>query len=224
VRSGRTTATLVLLGSLLWLLGACVAPIDQQGAGQQAGPATASPNQGSDPGLVSPAGEAPPAVATLARPAYPAAPRATRNYGTYGSPAERAPVMRPLAALPRSGIEVFPENLPEPLPDGLGDIVTETYTGLASWYGRRFHGRRTASGERYDMAALTAAHKTLPFGSRVRVTNLDNGRSVVVVINDRGPFVKARVIDLSHAAAAQLGFLQDGVAKVRIDVLADSRG
>jgi len=102
------------------------------------------------------------------------------------------------------------------------DDVTMSFTGLASWYGKRFHGFRTASGERYDMTALTAAHPSLPFGSRVRVTNLANDRSVVVIINDRGPFVKTRLIDVSHAAAKQLGILQDGVAEVRVDVLAES--
>jgi rare lipoprotein A len=88
--------------------------------------------------------------------------------------------------------------------------------GLASYYADRFHGRRTASGERYDRNAFTAAHRGLPFGTRVAVTNLDNGRSVTVRINDRGPFVKGRVIDLSHAAAVQLGMLQRGVVKVRV--------
>lgn len=114
-----------------------------------------------------------------------------------------------------------PASLPDAPPSEADDAVTESYTGLASWYGRRFHGRRTASGEHYDMAALTAAHKTLPFGSRVRVTNLDNGRSVVVVINDRGPFVKRRVIDVSRAAAQELGFINHGLAKVRVDVLGE---
>lgn len=222
MRTGRTTGTLALLGSFLWLLAACVTA-----TGQQAGPAGTDSSGGAGPGpgpvKVSPAGAAPPSLAALPREADPAAPHSPRA-SHYRTPAERGPVMRPLASLPQGGIEVFPENLPEPRPDSLEDIITETYTGIASWYGRRFHGRRTASGERYDMSALTAAHKTLPFGSRVRVTNLDNGRSVVVVINDRGPFVKTRVIDLSHAAAKHLGFLQDGVAKVRIDVLADNRG
>jgi len=102
--------------------------------------------------------------------------------------------------------------------------VTESYVGLASWYGRRFHGRPTASGSLFDMAALTAAHPSLPFGSRVRVTNLANGRSVTVTITDRGPYVEPRVIDLSRAAAEQLGFLDDGLARVRLDVLASSSG
>ena len=90
---------------------------------------------------------------------------------------------------------------------------------IASYYAKALHGRVTASGERYDMHALTAAHRTLPFGSRVRVTNLDNGRSVVVRINDRGPYVEKRVIDLSYAAARELQFLDDGTARVRLEVL-----
>jgi rare lipoprotein A len=94
-----------------------------------------------------------------------------------------------------------------------------TQEGVASWYGKKFHGRRTASGERYDMHELTAAHRTLPFGTRVRVTNLDNGRKVVVRINDRGPFIKGRVIDLSYAAARQVGMVNAGVARVRLEVV-----
>ena len=102
--------------------------------------------------------------------------------------------------------------------------VVESYVGLASWYGPGFHGRRTASGKRFDMAALTAAHRSLPFGSRVRVTNLTNGRSVIVRINDRGPYVKPRIIDLSRAAARELDFLEDGITRVRIDLLAGPAG
>lgn len=92
-------------------------------------------------------------------------------------------------------------------------------TGLASWYGLGFHGARTANGERFDQNALTAAHRTLPFGTRVRVTNLQNGRSVVVRINDRGPFTGGREIDLSRGAAAAIGLIGAGVGPVRIDVL-----
>jgi len=91
--------------------------------------------------------------------------------------------------------------------------------GVASWYGARFHGRTTASGEPYDMNAMTAAHPKLPFGTKVRVTNLDNGRSVVLRINDRGPFVKPRIIDVSRHAAEHLGFLGAGLAKVRVEVI-----
>lgn len=95
--------------------------------------------------------------------------------------------------------------------------------GKASWYGPRFHGRKTASGEIFNQHELTAAHRSLPFGTRVRVTNLKNGRSVVVRINDRGPYAKGRLIDLSRAAAKHLGMLDSGVAQVRLERLA-SRG
>ena len=92
-------------------------------------------------------------------------------------------------------------------------------TGMASYYGGRFHGHRTASGARFDSGALTAAHRSLPFGTLVRVTHLGNGRSVVVRINDRGPFVGGRVIDLSSGAAGVLGMHGQGVARVRISVV-----
>ena len=95
-------------------------------------------------------------------------------------------------------------------------------TGKASWYGDAHHGKKTASGEAYDMAELTAAHRALPLGTRVRVVNLENGRSVVVRINDRGPFVRGRIIDLSRAAARELGHLGAGVFTVRIEVLEDA--
>ena len=91
--------------------------------------------------------------------------------------------------------------------------------GWASWYGAKFHGRRTASGEVYNMYQLTAAHKTLPLGTTVMVTHLKNGRSVMVTINDRGPFVRGRIIDLSYAAAHALRMVEEGVAKVRVEVL-----
>ncbi len=88
--------------------------------------------------------------------------------------------------------------------------------GIASWYGSKFHGRPTASGERYDMYAMTAAHRTLPLPSYVRVTNLENGRSVVVRVNDRGPFHGNRIIDLSYAAASKIGMLGKGTALVEV--------
>ena len=90
--------------------------------------------------------------------------------------------------------------------------------GLASVYGKHFNGRNTASGERYDSHAMTAAHRTLPLGTEIRVTNLQNGRSVRVRINDRGPHVHGRIVDLSSSAAAALGF-STGVARVRVEVL-----
>jgi rare lipoprotein A len=91
--------------------------------------------------------------------------------------------------------------------------------GLASWYGPGFYGRRTASGAVYTGTALTAAHRSLPFGTLVQVTNLANGRTVVVVIDDRGPFVRGRVIDLSAAAARRLGMIRAGVVPVRLEVV-----
>ncbi len=91
--------------------------------------------------------------------------------------------------------------------------------GIASWYGPGFHGRRTANGERFNQNALTAAHKTLPFGTKVKVTNLRNGQSVVVRINDRGPFTRGRVIDLSSAAARVIGIKGSGVGNVALDIL-----
>ena len=102
---------------------------------------------------------------------------------------------------------------------GTGSSVTET--GMASYYGARHHGNKTASGERFDQHALTAAHRSLPFGSRVQVTNLRNNKRVVVRINDRGPYAKQRIIDLSQKAAEQLDMLRDGVVPVRIEQLVD---
>jgi len=99
--------------------------------------------------------------------------------------------------------------------------VTSMFTGRASWYGPGFHGRHTASGEVFNQNALTAAHRTLPFGTRVRVTNVHNNRQVVVRINDRGPFSHGRVIDLSAGAARAIGLDRAGVGPVRVEVLAD---
>jgi len=89
--------------------------------------------------------------------------------------------------------------------------------GLASFYGKRFHGRRTASGARYDMYAMTCAHPRAPFGARLRVTDLENGRTVVVTVTDRGPFKRGRVVDLSMAAARKLGMAERGLARVRVE-------
>ena len=94
--------------------------------------------------------------------------------------------------------------------------------GLASWYGGKFQGRRTASGEIYDKNKFTAAHKTLPFGMLVKVTNMENGKSATVRINDRGPFVEGRIIDLSQAAATEIGMTGKGLVQVRIEPFEDS--
>jgi rare lipoprotein A len=98
--------------------------------------------------------------------------------------------------------------------------MRELERGQASWYGLRFHGRRTASGDRYDQRALTAAHKTLPFGTMVRVRSLVNGKEIEVRINDRGPFVRGRVVDVSLAAAEALGMMAQGVNQVSLHVAA----
>ena len=96
---------------------------------------------------------------------------------------------------------------------------THSLEGLASWYGHPHHGRATTSGRRYDMYQLTAAHRTLPLGTRVRVTNLTNGRSVIVTITDRGPSVDSRIIDLSYAAARRIHLIGPGTAPIRLQVL-----
>jgi rare lipoprotein A len=93
----------------------------------------------------------------------------------------------------------------------------ELGVGHASYYGREFHGSRTANGEKFDSQALTAAHRTAAFGTRIRVTNLANGKDVVVRVNDRGPWHKGRIIDISYAAARQIGMHHSGTAKVRLN-------
>jgi len=98
-----------------------------------------------------------------------------------------------------------------------------TETGLASWYGRHHAGRRTASGERFDMNGMTAAHRSLAFNTVMRVTDLGTGKVVKVRVNDRGPYVKGRIIDLSAAAATALGIAEDGVAEVRLEVYASDQ-
>lgn len=100
--------------------------------------------------------------------------------------------------------------------------IAKRQSGVASYYGPEFAFRRTASGEMFDPKEMTAAHRTLPFGTKIRVTNLANGKRVVLRVNDRGPYRKNRVIDVSHAAARKLGFAHHGTTRVRIDVL--SRG
>ena len=97
--------------------------------------------------------------------------------------------------------------------------ATKISTGVVSWYGDKFHGRKTASGERYDKHELTAAHKSLPFGTKVKVTNIRNGKSVVVEINDRGPYAKSRVLDLSQAAFSEIGHTNTGVMQVEYEIM-----
>ncbi len=122
--------------------------------------------------------------------------------------ASRPPVQRSL-----------PPAYPRQQRGDLYDII-----GTASWYGGKFHGRRTANGEVYDKNQLTAAHPTLPFDTWVDVTNLRNGRTITLRINDRGPFIKGRVIDVSQHAAQQLGFVNDGITRVGIRIRRPGRG
>jgi rare lipoprotein A len=110
-------------------------------------------------------------------------------------------------------------QLPASIADAEAAPSLKQQVGKASWYGPGFHGRRTASGERFNQNALTAAHPSLDLPSLVRVTNVENGKTVVVRVNDRGPYRRGRIIDLSRGAARQLGFLQKGTARVRLEVL-----
>lgn len=157
-------------------------------------------------------------------------------------PQTREPVPAP-AAEPMDGdslsvatVRLVPdmeETSPEPLPPASVAVTADWLilpgalraeplhleTGLASFYGKRFAGRLTANGERFDPSRLTAAHPTLPFGTRLRVTNVRNGRSVVVRVNDRGPYIHGRIIDLSRAAAEAVGLVHRGVGRVRVELL-----
>lgn len=126
------------------------------------------------------------------------------------------------AALVTVGLLGALAGAPAPAPAHEVAPVVATIAGKASWYGPKFHGRTTASGEPFDMDRLTAAHRTLPFGTLVRVVNPASGAAVVVRINDRGPFAGKRVIDLSRRAAQAIGIVERGVARVRIEVLAQS--
>jgi rare lipoprotein A len=116
-----------------------------------------------------------------------------------------------------AGCGTVPAHVRPPVSD---DLLRPLQTGYASWYGRAHQGRLTTSGERYDMNKLTAAHPALPMGTRLRVTNLKNGRSVTVRVNDRGPFVDGRIVDLSYAAAREVDAIGEGVVPVRIRVVA----
>ncbi len=101
------------------------------------------------------------------------------------------------------------------------NVMSQTYTGNASYYGSGFHGRKSASGKVYDMYKFTCAHRSLPFGTRLKVTNLKNGKTTTVEVTDRGPYAKGRIIDLSKVAAIELDMVKAGVTRVRIEVLKD---
>jgi len=109
-----------------------------------------------------------------------------------------------------------------PMSPGVATLAAAVAAAAAasSWYGKRFQGRPTASGTPFDMYAMTAAHRTLPVGSKIRVTNRSSGKAVLLTVNDRGPFIDGRVLDISFAAARELGFVKKGLAKVRVETLA----
>jgi rare lipoprotein A len=128
------------------------------------------------------------------------------------APSAQYPAYKPTDA----GREKENQTVPEP---GFEEVRGEKKNCIASWYGRDFHGRPTASGETFDMFALTCAHKEYPLGTKVKVTNRSNGREVDCIINDRGPFVEGRDIDLSYAAANRIGLIGPGVAPVEVEPL-----
>ena len=121
------------------------------------------------------------------------------------------------AVAPKAPVVVKPPVVAPPKP--AKTLVVSTSTGEASWYGPGFFGNRTANGEVFRPGTMTAAHRTLPFGTKVKVTNLRNGKETIVRINDRGPFSGHRVIDIAHGAAQHLGLVSSGIAQVRLEVL-----
>jgi rare lipoprotein A len=155
------------------------------------------------------------AAALLMAPLATTAPAMAASFSSLSTPAADA-VIRDVAP-PSVWEERFLRQMPL-APNGQRQLASAA-TGEASWYGPGFYGNRTANGEVFRPGTYTAAHRSLPFGTRVRVTNLNNGRSTVVRINDRGPFVGGRIIDLAHGAASDLGVTASGVATVRLEVM-----
>lgn len=163
-------------------------------------------------GCGTPPGEPPRSVVTAVAPVVlaPAVPTST-SAGESGR--DRAPVAEHATSAGPAAAPSAAEPGDTTAASDSNDVIGK---GLASWYGRRFHGRKTASGERYDMTDFTAAHRTLPFGTRVRVRSVHSGNEVVVRINDRGPFKRTRIIDLSQAAFVALGLHDRGVTQVEL--------
>jgi len=196
----RRPTSLSQLTGLGWRAGAIVltALISSQGCGIIAD----TPNRALSTRGTPPAESQPSNLSSDKPPAH-ALPRETPPIAEVPSPPETEPAP-PIV------------TIPEP------SQPTTMETGLASWYGPKFHGKLTASGEVFNQEKFTAAHPTLPWGSRVKVTNLDNGKSVDVRINDRGPFKRGRIIDVSRAAAKALGMMGRGITTVRVEWLSDS--
>ena len=196
----RRPTSLSQLTGLDWRAGAIVltALISSQGCGIIAD----TPNRALSTRGTPPAESQPSNLSSDKPPAH-ALPRETPPIAEVPSPPETEPAP-PIV------------TIPEP------SQPTTMETGLASWYGPKFHGKLTASGEVFNQEKFTAAHPTLPWGSRVKVTNLDNGKSVDVRINDRGPFKRGRIIDVTRAAAKALGMMGRGITTVRVEWLSDS--
>src|SRR5687767_5310477 len=196
----RRPTSLSQLTGLDWRAGAIVltALISSQGCGIIAD----TPNRALSTRGTPPAESQPSNLSSDKPPAH-ALPRETPPVAEVPSPPETEPA-QPIV------------TIPEP------SQPTTMETGLASWYGPKFHGKLTASGEVFNQEKFTAAHPTLPWGSRVKVTNLDNGKSVDVRINDRGPFKRGRIIDVTRAAAKALGMMGRGITTVRVEWLSDS--
>lgn len=221
----RTSGCALVAAALAAWLAACSSTAPRPAPGARASGASGAPAEPRSAGARSaPAGSAAPAAVGTA----PAVPLPTNPRGGYygdDGPPDTVP----------PGLELTPDAVPRPEP--LRERANRPYAifgrpyvpmtqhapyrerGMASWYGRKFHGQSTSIGETYDMFGMSAAHPTLPLPSYVRVTNLRNGRSVVVRVNDRGPFLNNRLIDLSYTAALKLGYVQHGSADVEVELL-----
>ena len=214
-----------LAAGLLSLLAGCTTlPQPPSSSAQEVHPARSAPLEVTvlPPALPAPADLAPsppvePAPEALLAPSRPAALLLKSRITDFIS---RRLLKKPgkTVLVPEAAAVAAPEGLVDEKYRLTGEAARELERGHASWYGSHFHGRRTASGENYNKYALTAAHKTLPFGTIVRVRSLALGQEVDVRINDRGPFVKGRVIDVSQAAAEALGLMSNGVAQVSLKV------
>ncbi|MCI0547287.1 MAG: septal ring lytic transglycosylase RlpA family protein [Candidatus Rokubacteria bacterium] len=142
------------------------------------------------------------------------------SMGVLGLAALVAAVMVVAVDVPRAAMAQAPAApAPAPAAGTLTGAVGETQTGLAAYYSQRLHGHRTASGERFNNRAMTMSHQTLPYGTKVRVTNTKTGKSVVLRVNDRGPTQPDRIVDVSRAAAQQLGFVRGGLTEVKLEVV-----
>ncbi len=139
--------------------------------------------------------------------------------GTYSGSYDPLPVQEPIRSKGMYKATMKPYTVRGVKYYPIVPTIGETFRGIASWYGPNFHGGKTSNGEYYDMNSLTAAHKTLPMNTLVKVTNLKNGASTIVRINDRGPFVSGRIIDLSHQAAQEIDMLHSGIANVELEVV-----